>query len=85
VQRAPDRGPDSSSGKLLIAGGSTTPSPPTSTWKGDIGVTVLNYYPSINDVKRSLAGGPVEARATSWLRDEQEYGVVRAPVYHIPR
>jgi hypothetical protein len=75
---------DQPSGKLLIAGGSTTPSPPTSTWKGDIGsVTVLNYYPSINDVKRFYWRGPVGAGNLKWL-GMNKYGV-RAPVYRIPR
>ena len=65
-------------GDLTIAGGGGS----TSTWKGDIGaVVVLNYYPSIADVKKLYWKGPTGSQTLKWV-GLNKYGV-RTPVYKI--
>jgi len=65
-------------GDLVIGGGSGD----TSTWKGDIGsVTVLNYYPSVSDIKKFYWRGPVGSGALKWI-GLNNYAV-RAPIYKV--
>jgi hypothetical protein len=65
-------------GNLTIGGGGGD----TSSWKGDIGtVTVLNYYPSVSDVKRFYWAGPVGSGALKWI-GMNNYGI-RTPMYRL--
>jgi hypothetical protein len=75
--------PDHPTGNLVIGGGGGS-NTNTSKWKGSIGnVVVLNYYPSMTDVKKFYWRGPSSNGTLKWV-GMQKYGV-RTPVYKLPQ